>query len=122
MAAVLSGAAEANYESAFEVLDLNFVSQAISHPDFESQVNVNGTYELLQACKAAGHCPTFVFTSSVAVFGKAVISNGQSDTWTERSLPSPQSSYGTQVGREISLLSSPHFSFTLLLTRKPCVN
>eukprot|EP00897_Mesotaenium_endlicherianum_P009365 jgi/Mesen1/8457/ME000476S07996 len=50
LAAVLSGAAEDNY-------------------DLGMRVNLDGTRALLDRCRAVGHVPVVVFASSVAVFG-----------------------------------------------------
>lgn len=72
LAAVVSGAAEADF-------------------DLGLRVNVDGTRALLEACRARGRRPRFVFTSSVAVFGQplpAVV--------TDATTPQPQNSYGVQ--------------------------
>lgn len=72
LAAVVSGAAEADF-------------------DLGMRVNVDGTRALLEACRARGRRPRFVFTSSVAVFGQplpAVVTDGTK--------PQPQNSYGVQ--------------------------
>src|SRR5262245_61578677 len=50
LAAVVSGEAEANF-------------------DLGMRVNVDAPRALLEACRAAGHRPRVVFTSSVAVYG-----------------------------------------------------
>jgi hypothetical protein len=55
------------------------------------RVNVDGTRALLQACRAAGHVPRLLFSSSIAVFGgdlPAVV--------TDATTPTPQGSYGIQ--------------------------
>jgi nucleoside-diphosphate-sugar epimerase len=72
LAAVVSGAAEADY-------------------DLGMRVNVEGTRALLDTCRAQSAPPTFVFASSVAVFGGALPEVVQDDT-----IPAPQSSYGVQ--------------------------
>jgi nucleoside-diphosphate-sugar epimerase len=72
LAAVVSGAAEADY-------------------DLGMRVNVDGTRALLDACRALPHPPRFVFASSVAVFG------GELPIVVEDSTtPTPQASYGVQ--------------------------
>jgi nucleoside-diphosphate-sugar epimerase len=71
LAAVLSGQSEAEF-------------------DVGMRVNVDGTRNLLEACRTTGRVPRFVFSSTVAVFGDdlpAVV--------PETSVLRPQSSYGT---------------------------
>lgn len=72
LAAVVSGTAEADF-------------------DLGMRVNVDGTRNLLEACRAAGACPRLLFSSSVAVFGGDLPAS-VSDATT----PTPQGSYGTQ--------------------------
>jgi nucleoside-diphosphate-sugar epimerase len=72
LAAVVSGAAEADY-------------------DLGMRVNVDGTRALLDACRGQAAPPTFVFASSVAVFGGDLPEVVRDDT-----IPAPQSSYGVQ--------------------------
>jgi nucleoside-diphosphate-sugar epimerase len=70
LAAVLSGQSEAEFDTGL-------------------QVNVDATRALLEACRAAGSKPRFVFSSTVAVFGgdlPAVV--------PEDMVLSPQTSYG----------------------------
>lgn len=72
LAAVVSGGAEADF-------------------DLGMRVNLDGTRLLLDACRAAGHQPRVLFTSSIAVFGgdlPAVV--------TDATTPTPQGSYGIQ--------------------------
>jgi nucleoside-diphosphate-sugar epimerase len=72
LAAVVSGTAEADF-------------------DLGMRVNLDGTRNLLEACRAAGHQPRVLFSSSIAVFGgdlPAVV--------TDATTPTPQGSYGTQ--------------------------
>jgi nucleoside-diphosphate-sugar epimerase len=72
LAAVVSGTAEADF-------------------DLGMRVNVDGTRALLEACRAAGHVPRVMFSSSIAVFGgdlPAVV--------TDATTPTPQGSYGIQ--------------------------
>ena len=70
--------------------------------DLGLRSNLDATLSLLQACRAGGRRPVFVFASSVAVFGTppglavpAVIDDG--------SLPMPQNSYGVQkfIGEQL---------------------
>jgi nucleoside-diphosphate-sugar epimerase len=72
LAAVVSGTAEADF-------------------DLGMRVNLDGTRNLLDACRARGHRPRLLFSSSIAVFGgdlPAVV--------TDATTPTPQGSYGTQ--------------------------
>src|SRR5256885_2501167 len=50
LASLASGGAEQNFELGMKV-------------------NLDATRDLLEACRLAGHCPKFVFTSSIAVYG-----------------------------------------------------
>ena len=52
LASLVSGGAEQNFE-------------------LGTKVNLDATRDLLEACRLAGHCPKFVFASSVAVHGGA---------------------------------------------------
>ena len=72
LAAVVSGEAEAD-------TDLGY------------RVNLDGTRAVLDACRALGTCPRFVFASSLAVYGGALPSAVGDDTPL-----TPQTSYGTQ--------------------------
>ena len=72
LAAVVSGTAEADF-------------------DLGMRVNLDGTRNLLDACRAQGHQPRMLFSSSIAVFGgdlPAVV--------TDATTPTPQGSYGAQ--------------------------
>ena len=72
LAAVVSGTAEADF-------------------DLGMRVNLDGTRNLLDACRAQGAQPRLLFSSSIAVFGgdlPAVV--------TDSTTPTPQGSYGTQ--------------------------
>lgn len=73
LAAVVSGEAEADF-------------------DLGMRVNVDGSRFLLEACRAAGHVPRVVFTSSVAVFGP--LEHGE--TIDDRTATEPRSSYGME--------------------------
>jgi nucleoside-diphosphate-sugar epimerase len=50
LASLVSGGAERNFE-------------------LGTKVNLDATRDLLEACRLAGHCPKFIFTSSIAVYG-----------------------------------------------------
>ena len=71
LAAVLSGQSEAEF-------------------DLGMQVNADGTRGLLEACRALGTAPRFVFSSTVAVFGGELPALVPEDIVLR-----PQSSYGT---------------------------
>ena len=72
LAAVVSGAAEADF-------------------DLGTRVNIDGTRGLLEACRRLPKPPRLVFTSSVAVFGAPL-----PDVVTDATTPLPRSSYGVQ--------------------------
>ena len=72
LAAVVSGGAEADF-------DLGY------------RVNLDGTRNLLEACRALSAPPKIVYTSSVAAFGGAL-----PDVLDDSTTPTPQTSYGTQ--------------------------
>lgn len=63
--------------------------------DLGMRSNLDTTRALLDACRALGSCPVFVFASSLAVFGQQP---GQPPLGTVRddTLPTPQGSYGIQ--------------------------
>jgi nucleoside-diphosphate-sugar epimerase len=71
LAAVLSGQSEAEF-------------------DVGMRVNVDATRHLLEACRAHGRAPRFVFSSTVAVFGGEL-----PEVMPEDRALQPQSSYGT---------------------------
>ena len=54
-----------------------------------TKVNLDATRDLLEACRLAGHCPKFIFASSIAVYGGA-------DEVTDETRPAPRLSYGAQ--------------------------
>ncbi|SAK97330.1 D-erythronate dehydrogenase [Caballeronia ptereochthonis] len=81
LAAIVSGQAEADF-------------------DLGMKINLDASRALLEACRAAGHKPRVVFTSSVAVYGGALPEVVQDDTALN-----PQSSYGTQKAIAELLLS-----------------
>jgi nucleoside-diphosphate-sugar epimerase len=72
LAAVVSGAAEADF-------------------DLGMRVNLDGTRAVLETLRAEGRRPKLVFASSVAVFGGAL-----PDVVVDATTPTPQSSYGVQ--------------------------
>jgi nucleoside-diphosphate-sugar epimerase len=81
LAAIVSGMAEADF-------------------DIGMKINVDGTRRLLDVCRARGHRPRVVFTSSVAVFGGDLPATVADDT-----VITPQTSYGTQKAIGELLLS-----------------
>jgi nucleoside-diphosphate-sugar epimerase len=72
LAAIVSGHAEADF-------------------DIGMRVNLMGTLNVLDRCRALGTAPVVVFTSSCAVFGGEV-----PDPIRDWTIPNPQTSYGTQ--------------------------
>src|SRR5690349_16280670 len=72
LAAIVSGMAEAEF-------------------DLGMRINLDATRSLLEVCRARGHRPRVVFTSSVAVYGGQL-----PDVVTDESAVNPQTSYGTQ--------------------------
>ena len=72
LAAVVSGAAEADF-------------------DLGMRVNLASTLDLIETCRRFAAPPVLLFSSSVAVFSCAA-----NDTIDEDRLPAPRSSYGTQ--------------------------
>ena len=72
LAAVVSGQAEADF-------------------DLGMRINLDASRLLLETCRAAGHKPRVVFTSSVAVYGGQLPDVVRDDTALN-----PQSSYGAQ--------------------------
>jgi len=72
LASLVSGGAEQNFE-------------------LGTKVNLDATRDLLEACRLAGHCPKFVFASSIAVYGGEL-----PDPVTDDTPPLPRLSYGAQ--------------------------
>jgi nucleoside-diphosphate-sugar epimerase len=72
LAAVVSGMAEADF-------------------DLGMRINVDATRHLFEACRAPGHRPRVVFTSSVAVFGGDL-----PERISENTALNPQTSYGIE--------------------------
>jgi nucleoside-diphosphate-sugar epimerase len=71
LASLVSGGAEQNFE-------------------LGNKVNLDATRDLLEACRLAGHCPRFIFASSVAVYG------ARAGDVTDETPAAPQLSYGAQ--------------------------
>jgi len=72
LASLVSGGAEQNFE-------------------LGTKVNLDATRDLLEACRLAGHCPKFIFASSIAVYGGKL-----PDPVTDDAPASPRISYGAQ--------------------------
>jgi nucleoside-diphosphate-sugar epimerase len=72
LASLVSGGAEQNFE-------------------LGTKVNLDATRDLLEACRLSGHCPRFVFASSIAVYGGEL-----PDPVTDETAPAPRISYGAQ--------------------------
>lgn len=72
LASLVSGGAEQNFELGMKV-------------------NLDATRDLLEACRLAGHCPKFVFASSIAVYGGEL-----PDPVTDDTPAAPRISYGAQ--------------------------
>ena len=70
LASLVSGGAEENFE-------------------LGTKVNLDATRDLLEACRLAGHCPKFVFASSIAVYGGA-------REVSDETPAAPRLSYGAQ--------------------------
>jgi nucleoside-diphosphate-sugar epimerase len=84
LAAIVSGAAEADF-------------------DLGMRINLDASRQLLELCRAAGHRPRVVFTSSVAVYGGDLPPVVTDDTRLD-----PRSSYGVQKAIGELLLSDFH--------------
>ena len=70
LASLVSGGAEQNFE-------------------LGTKVNLDATRDLLEACRLAGHCPKFVFASSIAVYSEV-------EDVTDSTPAAPRLSYGAQ--------------------------
>jgi D-erythronate 2-dehydrogenase len=70
LASLVSGGAEQNFE-------------------LGTKVNLDATRDLLEACRLAGHCPKFIFASSIAVYGGV-------DEVSDETPAAPRLSYGAQ--------------------------
>src|SRR5688572_19013888 len=60
-----------------------------------TKVNLDATRDLLEACRLAGHCPKFIFASSIAVYG-AHFPHLLPDPVTDDTPTQPRLSYGAQ--------------------------
>jgi nucleoside-diphosphate-sugar epimerase len=69
------------------------IVSAHAEEDFEAGMNINlfGTYHVLERCRNLGTKPVVVFTSSIAVYGGDI-----PDPLGDHSYPNPQTSYGGQ--------------------------
>ncbi|WP_431862149.1 D-erythronate dehydrogenase [Azospirillum sp.] len=88
--AVLEGAVDADTASVFHLAAI-VSGQAEADFDLGMRINLDASRRLLEACRAAGHRPRVVFTSSVAVYGGAL-----PDVVQDGTALNPQSSYGVQ--------------------------
>ena len=70
LASLVSGGAEQNFE-------------------LGTKVNLDATRDLLEACRLAGHCPKFIFASSIAVYSGV-------DEVDDETPAAPRLSYGAQ--------------------------
>jgi D-erythronate 2-dehydrogenase len=70
LASLVSGGAEQNFE-------------------LGTKVNLDATRDLLEACRLAGHCPKFIFASSIAVYSEV-------EQVTDLTPAAPRLSYGAQ--------------------------
>ncbi len=69
------------------------IVSAHAEEDFEAGMNINlfGTYNVLERCRALGTKPVVAFTSSIAIYGGDI-----PDPLGDLSYPNPQTSYGAQ--------------------------
>ena len=69
------------------------IVSAHAEEDFEAGMSINlfGTYNVLERCRALGTKPVVVFTSSIAIYGGDI-----PDPLGDHSYPNPQTSYGGQ--------------------------
>lgn len=70
--------------------------------DLGMRSNIDAIRALLEACRAAGTCPTVVFASSLAVYGNSV-AQPLPAVINDSTLPTPQNSYGIQkfIGEQL---------------------
>jgi len=69
------------------------IVSAHAEEDFDAGMTINlfGTYNVLERCRALATCPVVLFSSSIAVYG------GETpDPLGDHSFPNPQTSYGAQ--------------------------
>ena len=88
--AVLERHVDASTEAIFHLAAI-VSGQAEADFDLGMKINLDASRALLEVCRAAGHVPRVVFTSSVAVYGGTLPAIVRDDTALN-----PQSSYGTQ--------------------------
>ncbi|MDR5734851.1 SDR family oxidoreductase [Caballeronia sp. LZ025] len=88
--AVLERHVDASTEAIFHLAAI-VSGQAEADFDLGIKINLDASRALLEVCRAAGHVPRVVFTSSVAVYGGTLPAIVRDDTALN-----PQSSYGTQ--------------------------
>jgi nucleoside-diphosphate-sugar epimerase len=88
--AVLREAIDADTKSIFHLAAV-VSGQAEADFDLGMRINLDASRQLLEACRAVGHKPKVVFTSSVAVYGGKLPEVVQDATALN-----PQSSYGAQ--------------------------
>lgn len=69
------------------------IVSAHAEEDFEAGMSINlfGTYNVLERCRALGTKPVVVFTSSIAIYGGDI-----PDPLGDHTYPNPQTSYGGQ--------------------------
>jgi nucleoside-diphosphate-sugar epimerase len=89
-AALLDRAIDRSTASVFHLAAI-VSGQAEAEFDLGMRINVDASRSLLEACRACGHQPRVVFTSSVAVYGGDLPA-----TVLDATACNPQSSYGTQ--------------------------
>jgi nucleoside-diphosphate-sugar epimerase len=75
------------------VFHLASIVSAAAERDFDAalRVNLGGTRNVLEACRARRSAPRVVFASSVAVFGGEAVAEPVTDT----TRPTPETTYGT---------------------------
>lgn len=75
------------------VFHLAAIVSGEAEQDFDKgmRINLDGTRNLLEACRRQGNCPRVVFASSVAVYG-----GDMPDVLTDTTPLTPQTSYGAQ--------------------------
>jgi len=69
------------------------IVSAHAEEEFEAGMNINlfGTYNVLERCRVLGTKPVVVFSSSIAIYGGYI-----PDPLGDHTYPNPQTSYGTQ--------------------------
>lgn len=84
------------------VFHLAAIVSGEAEQDFDKglRINLDGTRNLLEACRRQGRCPRLVFASSVAVYG-----GDMPDVLTDATPLTPQTSYGAQKAMSELLVS-----------------